>query len=380
MLSLIFKILRDKVGELYNSINRKIQPLPFGDDQDYIFDSDTVTVSDFWKNFKKYSQSPALIGVFYAFLLLNIIINLFIIIISISNLSNHYLGNHLLSLIMALFWLFMPPFIWMYSTRYVFWNYRLYKYGSLILLTLNDLIIIQKFIMSSLYPPLIRFLSVIPVGEYIGKDMIMQLGIFLFAGLPPLIPIYIGCKLYGTFSSDLVLDEIDRFKLDHYIDFRKSKEFAYDFKAVRYLSTGSQFIVKELDRFLHMYCDGTTGTAKTSSVLTVAIADDLDQKVYNEDYQKRTCYAALKEGKLRICVPFKETDFSINYFEPVLLENPNTDRQIEKENNSRKELYRHLKFDSQSAGITVVAPKRGISALMNRSGLPTRCLLNIRMY
>ena len=72
--------------------------------------------------------------------------------------------------------------------------------------------------MSSLYPPLIRFLSVIPVGEYIGKDMIMQLGIFLFAGLPPLIPIYIGCKLYGTFSSDLVLDEIDRFKLDHYID------------------------------------------------------------------------------------------------------------------------------------------------------------------
>ena len=45
MLSLILKILRDKVGELYNSINRKMQPLPFGDDQDYILDSDTVTVS-----------------------------------------------------------------------------------------------------------------------------------------------------------------------------------------------------------------------------------------------------------------------------------------------------------------------------------------------
>lgn len=89
MLSLILKILRDKVGELYNSINRKMQPLPFGDDQDYILDSDTVTVSDFWKDFKKYSQSPALIGVFYVFLLLNIIINLFIIIMSISNLSNH---------------------------------------------------------------------------------------------------------------------------------------------------------------------------------------------------------------------------------------------------------------------------------------------------
>lgn len=127
MLSLIFKVLRDKIGELYNSINRKIQPLPFGDDQDYIFDSDTVTISDFWKNFKKYSQSPVLIGAFYAFLLLNIIINLFIIIISISNLSNRYLENHLLSLIMALFWLFVPPIIWMYSTRYVFWCYRLYN-------------------------------------------------------------------------------------------------------------------------------------------------------------------------------------------------------------------------------------------------------------
>lgn len=30
MLSLILKILRDKVGELYNSINRKMQPLPLG--------------------------------------------------------------------------------------------------------------------------------------------------------------------------------------------------------------------------------------------------------------------------------------------------------------------------------------------------------------
>ena len=68
MLSLILKILRDKVGELYNSINRKMQPLPFGDDQDYILDSDTVTVSDFWKDFKKYSQSPALIGVIYLLL------------------------------------------------------------------------------------------------------------------------------------------------------------------------------------------------------------------------------------------------------------------------------------------------------------------------
>lgn len=57
MLRLIFKILRDKVGGLYISIYRKMQPLPFGDDQDYILDSDTVTVSDFWKNFKKYSQT-----------------------------------------------------------------------------------------------------------------------------------------------------------------------------------------------------------------------------------------------------------------------------------------------------------------------------------
>ena len=122
MLSLILKILRDKVGELYNSINRKMQPLPFGDDQDYILDSDTVTVSDFWKDFKKYSQSPALIGVFYVFYSQHN--NKFIyIIMSISNLSNHCLRNHLLSLVMALFWLFVPPIIWMYSTRYVFWNY-----------------------------------------------------------------------------------------------------------------------------------------------------------------------------------------------------------------------------------------------------------------
>ena len=78
------------------------------------------------------------------------------------------------------------------------------------------------------------------------------------------------------------------------------------FKAVRYLFNGIPvLLLKELDRFLHMYCDGTTGTAKTSSVLTVAIADDLNQKVYNEDYQKKACYKALKEGKLRILRPIQ---------------------------------------------------------------------------
>ena len=55
MLSLILKILRDKVGELYNSINRKMQPLPFGDDLDYILDSDV------WEDVKETLMVPQLL-------------------------------------------------------------------------------------------------------------------------------------------------------------------------------------------------------------------------------------------------------------------------------------------------------------------------------
>lgn len=145
------------------------------------------------------------------------------------------------------------------------------------------------------------------------------------------------------------------FKLDHYIDFRKSKEFAYDFKAVRYLSTGSQFIVKSWTDFC--ICTATVQPAprKHPVCSLLPLQTTLIRKYIMRTIRKNLLCSS-KRRKLRICVPFKETDFSINYFEPVLLENPNTDRQIEKENNSRKELYRHLKFDSQSAGITVVAP------------------------
>lgn len=356
MIPFIITILRDKFGMLYQSIYNKSQTLPFGDDKEYIFDSDTVTQSDFWKNFKKYNQYPAFIGAFYIILTSNIICNGMVIYMSITNIDDKYLGGGLLKVLESLFWFIIPPIIWLWSTRYVFWNYRLYKFGSLILLAINDLILMQKLIMGSLYSPILKLLYTIPIGEYITKQMVIKLGIFLFAGIPPLIPIYIGYKLYSTFSSPFILDEIGRFKIDQYIDFRDTKEFAYDFKAVRYLSTGSQFVVKELDRFLHMYCDGTTGTAKTSSVLTVAIADDLDQKVYNEDYQKKECFSELKKGTMRIRIPFQDKGFSINYFEPVLLENPENDNRIAKENAYRKALYRHLKYDSQSAGITVVAP------------------------
>ena len=112
-----------------------------------------------------------------------------------SNLSNHCLKSFIIARNGTFLAICASDYLDVfYQIR--FWNYHLYKYGSLILLALNDLIIIQKFIMSSFYPSLIHFLSIIPVGEHIGKDMIITAGRFLVAGLPPLIPIYIGCKLW----------------------------------------------------------------------------------------------------------------------------------------------------------------------------------------
>ena len=56
---------------------------------------------------------------------------------------------------------------------------------------------------------------------------------------------------------------------------------------VKDLETGEQKNIKERDRFLHAVANGTTGTGKTSGCFTCAIQSDIDQIVYNLEYQKK---------------------------------------------------------------------------------------------
>jgi len=327
----------------------KENQLQDGDGYHYEYNEQTRTKDDEWKDFLKYDKYPFLIGCFYSILLTSIIIGICCHIYAILNLNIHPLPTNMITLLL---WTIIPFIIWIWSTHFTYWNYWRRKLLSLQLGILNFIVIGSQQLLRFFYRPIMLVLSKIPINVSITAGMVVNLGRFLLI-LVSLIPGIIVCyKLFSLVYERDYKKDILYFKISRGQDLRQYKKFRYDFKVVRVMETGQPYLVKEKDRTLHMFADGTTGTAKTSSVLSPAIADDMDQKVLNEDYQKKICLEEIKKGHFKITQPFKDQDFSINYIEPVMQEGI----QYVMQNKARQNKYEFLKFTVQSAGITVVAP------------------------
>lgn len=175
-----------------------------------------------------------------------------------------------------------------------------------------------------------------------------------FARLVLLLTPTITCTLMMTaicknLYSPIIKTSLIRFKFDTQFDLRssKEKEFAYDMSIVKDLETGEQKNIKERDRFLHAVANGTTGTGKTSSCFTCAIQSDIDQIVYNLEYQKKKVMEYLEKGQIHMKVPMRDCDFTVDNFVP---DNPKDEK-----------LLYNLKFKAPIAGITAMAPNASFS-------------------
>jgi len=318
-------------------------------DYHYEYNTDTRTREDEWNDFIKYEKYPFIIYCFYGVLVLHILTGGLTYVYSIVNLNSKFLSKNPL---LICFWCLAPIGVWIWSTMFTYWNYWNRKIGSLKLIVIEIIVIICQQLVRFSYHPVVLGLSKIPINSSLSTGMIVNLGRFILIFISLLPSIVMAYKIFDIMYEKDNKESILYFKIGRGRDFRKDKAYKYDFKAVYEMDTGKQYIVKEKDRTLHTFADGTTGTAKTSSVLTPAIADDLDQKVFNEDCQKRECIKEIKKGNFKIVRPFTNEDFSINYIEPVLLEG----QQHALTNRLRQRRYDYLKYMIQSAGITVVAP------------------------
>lgn len=327
------------------------EPYYKNDGYEYYRSDGSREFQDKWNDFLTYEKYPFMIRLFYGLYLFILIENCIRFILALQNLKREFIpGNLFLTMI----WMLLPCAIWVWSTAYEYWNFHFRKKWSLYLVIIGILIQIAEQIGRFIFYPVITFLSHIPINNEITPLMVIWLIRFVifFISVMPMFVIWLVILNFMTDQTNLKV--ILSYKVTKGVDLRKHKNFAYDFTAVKRMDNGKPQVVREHDRSLHTVVDGTTGTAKTSSVLIPAIAKDLDQKRENENYQKKECVRHLQKGDFRICRPFDDQDFSINYIEPVITGKPYHDDSVIKD-------YEFLKYVSSSAGITVVAPNEGLA-------------------
>ena len=260
-------------------------------------------------------------------------------VISISLQQNSILSFSILSLLGGILF---PAVAFVGLTKFDYWNYhnrKLMFFSTIPLSIVSSTAVLAAFIYGILVRPAVFML---PVSREITPSFIFNLSRLLnvvAVGMPTILFSYILFKQYKDEDNRQIIYD---FKIIKYIDFRKNKKFLYDMRFISDLNTGRRYTIKMKDRSLHTYVSGASGSAKTSSCITPSVADDLDQKVHNDDYCKKQLEIMLEAGEIGINKAFDDNEFSISNFTPI------TDEGRRK--------FSELISKSQSCGITCMAP------------------------
>lgn len=231
-------------------------------------------------------------------------------------------------------------------THYDYWNYHKRKLLFVGVMAFT-LVTAASGIFTYLYGITLRpLVFMLPVTEDISPAMIINTSRLLdtvFTALPSAALAY---RVFSLLGDGEVRKGIYGFKIDKIIDMRKDKRFKYDLKFLRRMDTGLPYVIKMKDRQLHASIGGATGAAKTSTVLTISIANDLDQKAFNEDYCKKELEKRMDSdiAKNRM---FHDRDFKMKYFTGLTKEG--------------EHFIDGLMAKAPSAGITCLAPNESFS-------------------
>lgn len=269
--------------------------------------------------------------------------NLVRVAISVISQRNSYINMSAASILAVIFFE-LAAFVAL--THYDYWNYHKRKLMFIGVMA-SVLITAAAGIFTYLYGITIRpLVFLLPVTEDISPAMIINTSRLLdtvFTALPSAVLVY---KVFSLMSDAEVQKGIYGFKVDKFIDLRKDKKFKYDLKFLRRMDTGLPYIIKMKDRQLHASIGGATGAAKTSTVLTISIANDLDQKAFNEDYCKKELEKRMDADVAKNRM-FKDRDFKMKYFTGLTKEG--------------QRFIDSLKAKAPSAGITCLAPNESFS-------------------
>lgn len=223
----------------------------------------------------------------------------------------------------TVFWMLMPPLLFLWGTRFSFYHFRNTKYACLIGVLLSCHLHMLSLIYKLLSKIFLPWIMDLPTDEAFTKDMVLILA--RIATQLPLIPagILLAKAVFYPLRDEECLRRIMEYKITHSLPPEKSApvDIAYHMNIVKDIHTGKHITVYAKDRFLHTLVDGTSGTGKTSSTILPAIRDDLNMRCKAEDLQKEELSKLLENGEISYAPPkcvrgFPSTTASLLYRMP----------------------------------------------------------------
>ncbi len=210
----------------------------------------------------------------------------------------------------------LPLAIWVLSTGSERFTYKKIRQRAWLIVMLHSTEVVMEMILRSLIIIGTSLLLYIPVNGNVSTTIVVYAGYYCI-GVPYIV---ISVFSYRT----VILNSLDKFTQkrinsfylsDYFSDFYVKKKHSYTLEFIRYLDTGRKYIISMPSRYLHTFGLGVTGTGKTSSCVSVALAHDFLIKAQNIDIQKKIVRRWIEQGNVRVKEAFDDDDFNLCYFE-----------------------------------------------------------------
>ena len=239
------------------------------------------------------------------------------------------------------------PFLWwIYSTKEDMWHFYKRKKATLLLCVSNASACIVQILWTFIFDVLVVKICQIPTGRNLDAQMIFIL-CRLALGLSAFLAFYaIFALMRNLYENDEIRENIEVIRWQHLVDTRANKKTAYDLDILRKMEDGKKMLIYDVDRFVHMFILGSSGTGKTSSTITPAIICDFDQKVSNREKRIPLLSKFMKEGR---GVVYKKEKRQLEEYDIIPT------------NTENKETLEKIRDQYPDVGATVMAPDNSLN-------------------
>lgn len=258
-----------------------------------------------------------------------------------------------------LFWLIAPILLYLYGTKYSFYNFHQIKLLCLGSVLSSTFLILLSLIYCGLSRVFLPAILRLPVDEAFTKNMVLLLG--RLATQLPLIPIglLLSKGVFFALRDPACRKKVLAYKITHTLEpeAQKKNEISYNMNIVRDINTGKNITVYAKDRFLHTLIDGTSGTGKTSSTILPAIRDDLNMRCRAEDMQKFHVKQLESAGLIAYSPPANTRSFSVNDCIPIVKQPEDiSPSDIDRRLQEIQKKLEDIRINYPICGLTVLAP------------------------
>lgn len=239
------------------------------------------------------------------------------------------------------------PFLWwIYSTKEDTWHFYKRKKATLILCIANSAACTVQILWTFIFDVVVVRICQIQTGRNLDAQMLFVL-CRIVLGLTAFLAFYaIYATMCNLYENDEIRENIEVIRWQHLVDTRKNKRTAYDLDILRKMEDGKKMLIYDVDRFVHMFILGSSGTGKTSSTITPAIICDFDKKLSNREKRLPLLSKFMKEGR---GIVYKKEKRQLDEYDIIPT------------NAENKEILEKIRDEYPDVGATVMAPDNSLN-------------------